>query len=153
VRGTYAFNDNWQIGATVYASSGGPITGFGVGNPYDAAIYHSYYVCVENCDSEFSADRVYQHSSRGGEGRMPWTYELGASLTYLRSFGSSNLRVKFAVFNLLNQQRTIRVDQDLQPSVGMNEDDPTQPLLNEFFGVGYGFQSPRYAQLTVSLDF
>ncbi|MGV8930632.1 MAG: TonB-dependent receptor [Luteimonas sp.] len=153
LRGTYAFNDNWQVGATVDANSGGPITGFGVGNPYDAAIYHSYFICVENCDSEFSADRVYEHSNRGGAGRMPWTYELGTSVTYLRTFNSANLRVKLAVFNLLNQQRTVRVDQDLQPSVGMNEDDPTQPLLNEYFGVGYGFQAPRYAQLTVSVNF
>jgi outer membrane receptor for ferrienterochelin and colicin len=153
LRGTYAFNDNWQVGATVDARSGGPVTGFGVGNPFDAAIYHSYYVCVENCDSEFSADRIYQHSRRGGEGRMPWTYELGANVTYLRSFGSADLRVKFSVFNLFNQQREIRVDQELQPSVGMNEDDPTQPQLNEFFNVGYGFQAPRYAQLVVSVSF
>jgi hypothetical protein len=45
------------------------------------------------------------------------------------------------------------VDQDLQPSVGMSEDDPTQPQLNPFFGQGFGFQQPRYAQLMVTLDF
>ncbi len=84
---------------------------------------------------------------------MPWTYDLGASVSYLRSFGSADLRVKFSVFNLLNQQREIRVDQELQPSVGMNEDDPTQPQFNEFFNVGYGFQAPRYAQLVVSVSF
>ena len=76
-----------------------------------------------------------------------------ANVTYLNSFGSSDLRIKFAVFNLLNQQRTVRVDQELQPSVGMDEDNPTRPQFNEFFGEGYGFQPPRYAQLTVSVTF
>jgi len=47
----------------------------------------------------------------------------------------------------------VRVDQELQPSVGMDEDNPTQPQFNEFFGEGYGFQPPRYAQLTVSVTF
>jgi len=150
LRGTYALNENWQVGATLDASSGGPITGFGTGNPYDAQKYHSYFICVAACDT---AQPVYEASPRGGYGEMPWTYDVGASVTYLQSFGRSNLRVKFAVFNLLNQQRTVRVDQELQPSVGMREDDPTQPLLNEFFGVGYGFQQPRYAQLTVTVDF
>lgn len=150
LRGTYAFNENWQVGATLDASSGGPITGFGTGNPFDAKKYHSYFICVAACDS---AQPVYEHSARGAYGEMPWTYDVGASVTYLQSFGRSNLRVKFAIFNLLNQQKTVRVDQELQPSVGMREDDPTQPLLNEFFGVGYGFQAPRYAQLTVTVDF
>ncbi|HEY5852097.1 MAG TPA: TonB-dependent receptor [Lysobacter sp.] len=147
-RGTYAFNDNWQVGATLDASSGGPITGFGTGNPFDPTNYHSYYICTAQCDSDTP---VYVHSPRGGYGEMPWTYEVGASLSYLQSFGRSNLRVKFAVFNLFNQQKTVRVDQDLQPSVGMAT--PTQPELNEFFGVGQGFQAPRYAQLTVSVSF
>ena len=84
------------------------------------------------------------HSSRGGYGDMPWTYDLGASVTYLSTFGRSNLRVKFAIYNLLNQQREVRVDQELQPSIGS---------FNEFFNQGEGFQSPRYAQLVVTLNY
>lgn len=146
LRGTYAFNDNWRVGATVDARSGGPVTGFGVGNPFDAnKIYHSYYVCVENCNSDVSSDRVYVLSKRGGYGRMPWTYEVGASLTYLRTFASGELQIKFAVFNLFDQQREVRVEQELQPTLGEE--------TNPFFGLGYGFQSPRYAQLSVSYDF
>jgi hypothetical protein len=155
LRGTYAFNDHWQVGATLDAASGGPITGFGVGNPYDEKKYHSYYICVQNCGDD-DGPEVYQHSPRGGYGRMPWTYDLGASLTYLRSFGKADLKVKFAVYNLLNQQRVVRVDQELQPTVGLTAPDANgvqQTEYNEFFGQGYGFQSPRYAQLVVSLTF
>ena len=114
LRGTYAITPNWQVAGDANIASGGPITGFGVGNPYDATVYHSYYVCVANCDAERSEDRVYESSPRGKYGRMPWTYTLGASITYLRQLGDiGQLRVKFAVYNLLNEQRTIQVDQDL----------------------------------------
>ena len=147
LRGTYAFNENWQVGGSVDVQSGGPITGFGAGNPYDAKKYHSYFICVANCDT---AQPTYVHSARGAYGDMPWTYDLGASVTYLRTFGETNMRIKFAVFNLLNQQKEVRVDQDLQPTVGV-EDGET--LFNEGFGLGYGFQQPRYAQLTVTVDF
>lgn len=162
LRGAYAFNEHWQVAGTFDAASGGPITGFGVGNPYNWKDYHSYYICVENCappagaeegDTWSTSDRVFEHSPRGGFGNMPWTYDLGLSVTYLQSFGAADLKVKFAVYNVLNQQKTVRVDQDLQPTVGMDETDPTQPQLNEYFGEGYGFQSPRYAQLVVSLRF
>jgi hypothetical protein len=155
LRGAYAFNDHWQVGATLDAASGGPITGFGVGNPYDEKKYHSYYICVQNCGDD-DGPEVYEHSPRGGYGRMPWTYDLGASVTYLRSFGRADLKVKFAVYNLLNQQRVVRVDQELQPTVGLTAPDANgvqQTEYNEFFGQGYGFQSPRYAQLVVSLTF
>ncbi len=153
LRGSYALNESWQVAGTLDARSGGPITGFGTGNPYDVTRYHSYYICVANCDAADITQQVYELSPRGGYGRMPWTFDLGASVTYLKSFGAADLSVKFAIYNLLDHQRTTRVDQELQPSVGMNEDDPTVPQLNEFFGQGYGFQSPRYAQLIVSVNF
>lgn len=146
LRGTYALTPHWQFGGDLTVLSGGPITGFGVGDPFDATNYHSYYICVANCSSDRSEDRVYERSPRGKYGTMPWTYNLGASVTYLRPMGETGqLRVKFAVYNLLNQQRTVAVDQDLQTSIS-NDTNPTfrQPLR---------FQAPRFAQLTVSLDF
>ncbi|MGN6227601.1 MAG: TonB-dependent receptor [Dyella sp.] len=153
LRGTYALTPHWQLGANMDLQSGGPITGFGAGNPYDAKVYHSYYICVENCGSPNSEDRVYVHSARGAYGRMPWTYTVDASLSYILPFdGGGALRVKLAVYNLLNQQRTVRVDQDLQTSVG--EDQVThQPFFNSTFRQPIGFQSPRFTQLTVAVDF
>ncbi len=145
-RGTYAINDHWQVAGTVDVRSGSPITGFGVGNPFDSTNYHSYYICVENCDSDFSADRVYAHSSRGKYGRTPWIYNLGASVSYETDIGATaKLKAKLSVYNLLNQQRTIRVDQDLQTTISNS--------TNSTFEQPIGFQSPRYAQITVSLDF
>jgi len=144
LRGAYAITDNWLLGATLDARSGGPITGFGVGNPYDATAYHSYYVCVENCDSTFSGERVYAHSARGAYGRLPWSYELGASVTWLKSFNETNLKVKFAVYNLTNQQKRMSVNQEYEGAIGSP---------NDLFLYPESFQAPRYAQLVVSLDY
>ena len=144
LRGAYAITDNWLVGATLDARSGGPVTGFGVGNPYDATAYHSYFVCVENCDSPYSGERVFAHSARGGYGRLPWSYELGASVTWLKSFGETDLRVKFAMYNLTNQQKKLSVNQEYEGAIGSP---------NPLFRYPESFQAPRYAQLVVTLDY
>ena len=144
LRGTYAINSQWQVGADVTALSGSPVTAYGVGNPYDKTSYHSYFICVENCADPVSENRVYVESSRGAK-RTPWTFNLNASITYLLPLDEkNNLRVKFAVYNLLNQQRTTGVDQDLQTSIGSYSNTYLQPIR---------FQPPRFGQLTVSIDF
>ena len=145
LRGTYALTPHWQLGADMNVASGGPITGFGVGNPYDATNYHSYFICVQNCDAPASEDRVYERSPRGKYGRMPWTFTLNAGLSYVQPFEGGEFRVKLAVYNLLNQKRTTAVDQDLQTSISNSTSDTfRQPL---------GFQSPRFTQLTMSVNF
>jgi hypothetical protein len=147
LRGTYALTPHWQLAGTLNAQSGGPVTGYGVGNPFDATNYHSYYVCVQNCDSPISEERVYEASPRGGFGHLGWTYNVGASISYVMPLDDkgAGVRVKLSVYNLLNQQRTVLVDQDLQTDIS----DST----NSTFRQPIGFQSPRYAQLTVSLNF
>ncbi|BCT93244.1 Oar protein [Lysobacter helvus] len=145
MRGTYAFNDNWQVGATLDARSGRPVSAFGAGNPFDATEFHSFYVCAPNC-SPASPARNFTLYQRGTQGRLPWTYDLGANVTYLHSFGTADLRVKFAVYNLLNQQRVNEVNEDLELEDGLG-------TFNEFYGQGTGYQSRRYGQITVSVDF
>lgn len=144
VRGNYAITDNWQLGATINAQSGRPINAFGVGNPFDGTNYHSFYVCTANCTSENPSERVYELQPRGAQGRLPWTFDVGASLTYLHSFGDVDLRVKLALYNLLNEQRLIEVDDQLESDIGFR---------NPAYRQGTGYQSPRYGQLTVSVDF
>lgn len=153
LRGAYALTDNWRIGATVDARSGGPITAFGVGNPYNWKLYHSYYLCVENCsppdgavegDTWSTSDRVYEHSPRGGAGRMPWIIDVGTSLSYNREFAWGEFNAKLSVYNLFNNQKPVWVYQDLESSVG--ERDP-------FFGQERYLQGARYGQLTLSLEF
>jgi len=147
LRGVYAITPNWQVSADMNAASGGPITGFGVGNPYDATNYHSYYICVQNCDSPTSQDRVYESSPRGKYGSLPWTYNLNTGISYIKPFDDKGgeLRIKLAVYNLLNSQTKVRVDQDLQTTISNSTNDTFQQPI--------GFQSPRFTQLTMSVTF
>lgn len=153
LRGTYAITDNWRVGATLDARSGGPITAFGVGNPYNWKSYHSYYLCEANCtppddaqegDTWSTSDRVFEHSPRGGAGRMPWIVDFGLSVGYERSFGWADFQAKLSVYNVFNRQEPIWVYQELEPGVG--DRDP-------YFGKERFLQGPRYGQLTLSLGF
>ncbi|RNF85397.1 TonB-dependent receptor [Montanilutibacter psychrotolerans] len=143
-RGGYAFSEHWQVGATLTAQSGRPVNAFGAGNPFDGTNYHSYYICVSNCTATNPSERVYQHYGRGAGGNLGWTYDVGANISYLRSFGDTRLRVKLAVYNLLNQERVTEVDDELEADIGFRNPEYLQ---------GTDYQSPRYAQFTVSVDF
>ena len=95
-RGAYALGEHWQLGGTMVAQSGRPVNAFGVGNPFDGTNYHSNFICVANCTADNPSERVYERSPRGSGGRLPWTYDLGLNVTYLHSFGDTNLRAKLA---------------------------------------------------------
>jgi hypothetical protein len=144
LRGAYAINDSWELGGNLSARSGGPINAFGVGNPWHTKNYHSYFICVANCTSPNLSEREFEHRPRGSGGRLPWTYNLGLSVTYLKSFSDVDLKAKFAVYNVLNQQRTLQVDDELESSLG---------FINPGYLEGTSFQSPRYAQFLVTVDF
>ena len=75
---------------------------------------------------------------------MPWFVDLGASVSYEYQFSAATFRAKFAVYNLLNRQEPVWVYQELEPGVGDRD---------AYFGKERFLQSPRYAQLTLSLDF
>ncbi|HEX2139549.1 MAG TPA: carboxypeptidase regulatory-like domain-containing protein [Woeseiaceae bacterium] len=143
LRGVYGFNDNWQLGGSLIARSGSPINAFGDGVPFDDDTYRTYFVCVSNCNG-LPSERQFEHRPRGSAGRLPWTYDLGLSLTYRKTFNELDLSAKFAVYNVLDQQRTLGVEEDLEPTVG---------TWNEEWLMGTSYQSPRYAQFLVTVDF
>lgn len=144
-RGTYAFNENWQIGATLDAQSGRPVSEYGTGNPIDDTEFLSHYICVENCSEAFlPSERIYRLSRRGSHDRLPWTYDVGASVTYLNTIGRSNVRAKLAFYNLLDQQRVIEVDETLEDGIGTYRPE---------FGRGTSYTTPFYAQFTLSVTF
>jgi len=145
VRGSYAFNDHWEVGGTLDARSGRPVSAFGAANPFDETEFRSHYICVANCDLP-NDQRTYQLFERGAYGRLPWTFDVGANITYKHSFDGADFQVKFAVFNLLNQQKTTEVVEDL-------EQEDQIGTANPFFLQGTGYQTARAAQLTLSLDF
>jgi len=136
LRGSYALNDSWELGATLSAQSGRPISAFGTGNPVDDTSYHSFYILNE-------ATGQYELHERGSEGRTPWIWDVGANVTFRHSFAVTQLNVKLSVYNLFNQQRRTEVDEELDSIPDGNPD----------YLIGTGYQAPRYAVLTLKLDF
>ncbi|MFL6619141.1 MAG: carboxypeptidase regulatory-like domain-containing protein [Povalibacter sp.] len=137
IRGAYALGEHWEFGSALAIQSGRPINAMGECNPVDEnACFWSFYIFNETTGE-------YELRPRGSGGSTPWTFDLGANVTYKYSFSAADLSVKLAVYNLLNEQRVIEVD-DFLGSV---------PNGNEDYGIGTGYQSPRYALLTLKLDF
>ena len=48
-------------------------------------------------------------------------FDLGANVTYQHSFAVTDLQVKLAVYNLLNQERVTEVDEDVSSRIGNPE--------------------------------
>ncbi|UBB25312.1 TonB-dependent receptor [Pseudoxanthomonas japonensis] len=161
VRGSYALNDQWLFGGTLNIQSGAPITAYGVTWPGDTTSAGSFtneygsggssYICVSRCratpeDPTWTyADRVYRFTGRGDYGRMPWTYNLGATVVWTLPVEDVDFKVRFSVYNLLNQKRVTNVHTRYEGQPGGYRTDT--------FGTGTGWQSPRYMQLVATYNF
>ena len=77
---------------------------------------------------------------------VPYKMAEGGAAILVPAAQVHDLRLKLAVYNVLNQQRVVTVDQDYEP-----QDSIGTP--NTMYGYGTGFQSPRYAQLTVTWNY
>jgi hypothetical protein len=138
VRGAYALGEHWEFGATLAAISGRPINAFGDGNPFDDKVYQSYFVLNPDTGE-------YELRKRGTAGRTPWIFDLDANVTYRYSFSAADMSVKLSVYNLINQERITEVDEFLGQTSGEGS--------NSEYRFGTSYQAPRYALLTVKLDF
>ncbi|MGH9419849.1 MAG: hypothetical protein ACRD3J_07750, partial [Thermoanaerobaculia bacterium] len=89
--GTYNTPWSLSLGVSAYWRSGTPITRYGYSDAY----------------------RRYEFflTSRGGEGRTPSNYDADVHLGYPIAVGRSHLNILLDVFNVLNTQRAILVDQ------------------------------------------
>lgn len=153
LRGSYKLNQMWTFGGTLTAQSGAPISAFGVTWPDENFSVGNFttegsgggsgWICVQNCSGPYD-QRVHEYSPRGAFGRMPWTYNLGASVTWTLPVEGIDLKARFSIYNLLNEQEVINVRQRYERGPG---------VYRTTFGTGTRWQSPRYAQLVVSWNF
>ncbi|PJJ99133.1 energy transducer TonB [Lysobacteraceae bacterium NML91-0213] len=159
LRGSYAPNEIWTFGASFTAMSGAPINQFGVTWPGDTTAAGSvtsegsgggsFWHCIPpaglaSCASVPVNDRVYEYAGRGSGGRMPWTYNLGASVTWTLPVEGVDLKARLSVFNLLNDQEVINVRQRYEANPGQ---------VRPYWGTGTRWQSPRYTQLVITWNF
>lgn len=163
-RGSYALGEQWTVGGNLQVLSGGPITAFGVAWPNDSLAAGSFtnefsgggsgWICVQNCSGNF-AQRVFEYSPRGDFGTLPWTWELGANVTWTLPVEDVDLKVRFSVFNLTNNQETVNIHSRFEAAPGVYRDGtaPASANVAHTFNTGTRWQSPRYAQLVVSWNF
>ena len=153
LRASYKFNEMWSIGGTLSAMSGGPITAFGVTWPDEDRAVASYtntgsgggtgWLCVANCAGPWQ-NREYQYSERGAFGDLPWTYNLGATITWTLPVEHIDLKARLSVYNLLNDQEVTNIAARYEGQPG---------VMRDTFGTATNWQSPRYTQLVVTWNF
>ena len=88
--------------------------------------------------------RPLEMSPRGAFGRMPWTYNVGANVTWTMPVPDVDLKVRFSIFNLLNEQEVINVSQRYEAQPGQ---------VRSTFATGTRWQSPRYMSLVMTYNF
>ena len=87
---------------------------------------------------------MFAYSPRGAFGRMPWIYDLGANVTWTLPAPNVDLKIRFSVYNLLNEQQVVNVRSRYEKGPG---------VTRGLFGTGTGWQSPRSAQLVLTWNF
>lgn len=150
LRASYKLSDMFTLGATFSAVSGGPISAYGVrwpndnrsaGGPGEFSGGGSGWLCVANCSS---INRELVYSPLGAFGRMPWVKDLSANVTWALPVPDVDLKVRFAVYNLLNSQAAVNVHTRYESTPGNKM---------PYFGQAKGWQSPRYMQLVVTYNY
>ncbi|WP_282270750.1 TonB-dependent receptor [Stenotrophomonas sp. PS02298] len=152
-RAGYQINDQWSVGSTLQVQSGGPITAFGVVWPDDSVGAGGFasegsgggsgWLCVAKCDKPWN-ERVLEPTARGAFGRLPWTWNMGANVTWRLPVESVDLTARLSVYNVFNNQTVINVHQRYEANPGVKRDT---------FATGTRWQSPRYTQLVVTWNF
>lgn len=152
LRGSYKLNEIWAFGSTLTALSGGPITAYGTywpgdnraaGSSSEGGGGGSGWICVANCTATYNL-RTYQYTALGAFGRKPWAIDLGASVTWTLPSPDVDLKLRLAVYNLLDRQQEVRVRTRYEVTPG---------VYRETFGEGSIWASPRSAQLVLTYNF
>ncbi len=153
-RAAYALNEQWSFGTTLQVLSGGPITAFGVMWPNDTVAGGSTssegsgggtgWLCVANCSGPYN-QRQFEYSPRGAFGRLPWTWTMGANVTWRLPVEGIDLSARLSVYNLFNNQTVINVHQRYEAQPGQ--------VRENTFNTGTRWQAPRYTQLMVTWNF
>jgi hypothetical protein len=153
-RAAYALNEQWSFGTTLQVMSGGPITAFGVMWPNDTVAGGSTssegsgggtgWLCVANCSGPYN-QRQFEYSPRGAFGRLPWTWTMGANVTWRLPVDGIDLSARLSVYNLFNNQTVVNVHQRYEAQPGQ--------VRENTFNTGTRWQAPRYTQLMVTWNF
>ncbi|HEY1252774.1 MAG TPA: TonB-dependent receptor [Thermoanaerobaculia bacterium] len=137
--GVYLTPFNLSLGMTAYYRTGTPISRLGLSEAYGR---YEFFLLP-----------------RGSEGRVPADYEADIHLGYPLQIGPVTLTTLIDVFNVLNRQRTVAVDQ--RYNLAEFVDDPAQNCpkgssdngCNAFFGTAIARTPPTSVRFGLKLGF
>jgi outer membrane receptor protein involved in Fe transport len=148
--GAYNITDSLTLGLVARTTSGRPKSYFSVhpegvdsceqGSPWDACV-SKYY------DQASHYDENGNPAPRGSKGNLPWLTNIDMSLTYYTDFFGSNVILKGTVYNLLNSDSAININEE-RAQYGENG-----LKLNPDYGLVTGRQGARYVSLTARIEF
>ena len=151
--GTYVTPFKLVVSGNFYAQSGSPFSRLvphpvygnneGFADPRGTSIVPNVGATVINGNQGIG--------SAVGKNRTPTTFNLDMGLYYPIAFGEKReLRFTADVFNVLNRQRAITLDQTYTINSGVTGVDP---VANPFFGAGTNFQFPTSLRLGAKFRF
>ncbi len=135
IYGAYQVTSEWMVSGSLRVNSGAPraCLGYFGNDESDPAGYRSSY---RFCGGKSSA--------LGSNGRLPWTRQLDAGVTYRPAFAGNKLGFNATVFNVTNERKPLSQDVRYQ----------TSPYtVSNTYGLPTFLQPPRYVRLSASYDF
>lgn len=147
IYGGYDVTDEIVISANLNIASGRPVNcngyvpldGLGVDSSGLINYGPSAFYCVDD-------QGVSQPTTRGQEGRTPWTKDVGMSISYIPEWADNKLTLQATVYNLFNTQEVVKYNE-----TGDYDRATTRKNLN--FKTPTDFQTPRSVDLTVRYNF
>jgi Carboxypeptidase regulatory-like domain/TonB-dependent Receptor Plug Domain len=130
VSGVYNTPYKLNVGFSAYWRSGTPLTRYGYSDAYGR---YEFFL-----------------TERGGEGRTPSNYDADVHFGYPIAFHGTTINLLLDVFNILNTQRAVLLDQRW----GFTEDDNKSPTpVNPDYGKPFLRTPPTSARLGVRITF
>jgi hypothetical protein len=130
LQAAYLFPFGLTFSVSGFYQTGTPLSRIGWWNPYG---YPELFI-----------------TPRGTEGRSPNTYEMDLQGDYGLQLGSVTVHVLASLFNVLNRQQTLEVDQVW----AFDQADNSSPTpTNAHYGTGNTFQQPRTLRLGLRVSF
>lgn len=137
--GAYALSENFRLGMNFLLQSGRPTNAFGIGHPNGVPPYGDTFYVTNADTGELSL------IPRGTFGRTPWVAQLDLNATYDFTVGEFDGFARVDVYNVLNAQSVTAVDEFAEAGTPGNPSDT--------FLLPLGYQTPRYVQLSVGIEF
>lgn len=131
--GAYAINPEWTVGGNWYLASGTPRLCRGHYGPDELALHGSgtFFWCAG------------KPAPPGSHGRLPWTRRLNLSVDYKPAWASHKLDFTAEVFNVLDSQRPVFLNDVFGTTNNPNAD----------YGRLENTQSPRFIRVSASYNF